>query len=342
MIEFESFLEWCEERFSDLKVSGNEIRVNSIFHPTGNDTKHRLWMSPSGGKHSRDYGVYHCFDTDRKGTLVGLIMMVDKCSFSEALEIAGGSTLTADLETQIEDFFSNQDDIFKEDESENGISLPEDCYFIDELDNNRTAAEASIYLESRKIPTKGLMICLYGDYKDRIIIPYYDKDHKLIYFNSRVLPKNDWQSKYLGPPKECGVGKEDVIFMNSWPEPGSKIYVTEGEFDAIVLNLCGLNAAACGSKNLSDIQINYLKDYEITIALDQDKAGKKALVVWYEKLKENGVTNFNFVSPPKTLKDWNDLYLMGDEKIVKAYIEKSEKIFTEERYIEMNFNFLNS
>lgn len=337
---FESFLEWAESKFGDVKVKGDEIRANSIFHPTDNDTKFRLWMSPSGGKHQREYGVYHCFDTDRKGTLIGLVMLLEKCPFSDALEIVGGTTLTADLEKQIDKFFADKEDILKE--IENTFSLPSDCYFIDNLKNNRTAIEAAMYLDARKIPTNGLMICLYGKYRNRIIIPYYNKDRELIYFNTRALINKDWIQKYLGPPKDVGVGKEDVIYMQQWPKSGSKIYVTEGEFDSIVLRLCGFNAAACGSKNLSEKQINFLRDYDIVIALDQDKAGKKALITWYEKFKDNGINKFYYVSPPKGFKDWNELYEKTDKDIIKAFIDKKERIFSEEQYIDMTFNFLKS
>jgi DNA primase len=338
---FETFLEWAEDKFGDIKVKGNEIRACSIFHPTDSDTKYRLWMSPSGGKHGREHGVYHCFDTDRKGTLLGLIMMIEKCPFEDALEIAGGTTLTADLEGQIDAFFANKEDTVEE--IENSICLPDDCYYIDEVkDNNRTAIEAAMYLETRKIPTEGLMVCLYGEYRDRIVIPYYDRDRELIYFNSRTLIDKDWIPKYKGPPKEIGVGKEDVIYMQHWPELGSKIYVTEGEFDSIVLRICGFNAAACGSKNLSETQINYLRDYDVIIALDQDKAGQKALITWYEQFKDNGINEFSYVSPPKGFKDWNQLYEKTDIAIVRAFVNKERKNFSEEQYVDMTFNFLKS
>lgn len=333
-IDFDFFREWAEDKFGDIKVKGEEIRANSIFHPTESDTKYRLWMSPSGGKNKREYGVYHCFDTDRKGTLIGLIMIVEKCSFQEALEIAGGTTLTSDLEKQIDEFFTDKDIL---QEIQSSLTLPEDCYFINDI-NHRAAIEASVYLENRKIPCDGLMICLYGKYKDRVVIPYYNSHGELIYFNCRNLNKKG--SKYLGPPKELGIGKEDVIYMKYWPKKGSKVYVTEGEFDAITLNICGFNSAACGSKNLSVKHIEYLRDYKIVIALDSDKAGQKALIEWYEKLKNNGVNEFSYVFPPKKVKDWNELYQKTDETIVKAFINKQEKKFSEEDLIDMTFNFL--
>jgi DNA primase len=118
--------------------------------------------------------------------------------------------------------------------------------------------------------------------------------------------------------------------------------VTEGEFDAIVLIICGFNAAACGSKNLSETQINYLRDYDVVIALDQDKAGQKALITWYEQFKDNGVNEFAYVSPPRGFKDWNQLYEKTDLPIVRAFINRERKIFSEEQYVDMTFNFLKS
>ena len=81
-----------------------------------------------------------------------------------------------------------------------------------------------------------------GRYKGRIIIPYYDKIGNLIYFNGRHLGNS--KCKYLGPPKDIGVGKEDVVFMaGKWPETGSIIYLCEGEFNAISLREAELNGA---------------------------------------------------------------------------------------------------
>ena len=76
-IDFDTFVNWAENRFDKIQVKGKEVCLNSIF--AENDSKFHLWCNPYGGKHERTFGVFHCWKTDRKGSLVSLVMEVDKC-----------------------------------------------------------------------------------------------------------------------------------------------------------------------------------------------------------------------------------------------------------------------
>ena len=341
MILFDAFTEWAESRFGDIKIKGNEIRANSIFHPTKSDTKFRLWMKPSGTtkKGERFDGVYHCFDTNQKGTLTGLVMLVDKCTYSEACDKIGGGTNLVQLEKKVEEFFANKyKEIDLESELKTQLSLPEGSVPLSYSSSDYSAIDACFWLDKRKMPVEGLFFCTEGKYKGRIVIPYYDRDGNLIYYNTRTMGKG---SRYLGPPKEIGAGKEDVVFAYVWPKTGTKVYLTEGEFDAIALNQCGLFAAAVGGKNLSDKQLELLSGYKICLALDNDSAGRGALLKMYEKLRSHGL-EISYVSPPKTekIKDWNNLYVLSDEKVVNAFIERHEKPFTEKDFLNISFEFL--
>ena len=86
-IDFNIFRTWAEEKFKKIDVKGSEIKLNSIF--ADNDDKFHLWCSPSGGKNARPYGVYHCWKTDKKGSLISLVMEVEKCNRQSAMEILG-------------------------------------------------------------------------------------------------------------------------------------------------------------------------------------------------------------------------------------------------------------
>ncbi len=324
MVDFDSFVDWCEDRFNgDVVVKGKEIRINSIFAPE--DNKHHLWCSPSGGKHHRDYGVYHCFKTDKKGTLISLIMEVDNCSYDEAKEILTGATSIGDLEDLIDDFFKNKEEEIEK-QKKAKLQLPPDCVLISSLPpNNIVRIKTESYLKDRKLPIDGLYFGTDEDYHDRIIIPYYDAEGVLIYFNSRAL--NDDGLRYLGPKKECGVGKLDVLYVPKWPAKGSRVYLTEGEFDALTLYLCGFNAAACGGKTLGEKQIEYLRGYKICLALDEDAAGFSGIIEMSRKLIANQFTDTTFVRPPKGLKDWNKMLKKFKPEIIQAWIQQNEKPF---------------
>jgi DNA primase len=321
-IDFDLFVEWAESRFNDIIVKGNEIKLNSIFCE---DSKHHLWCNPSGGKNQSPHGVFHCWKSDETGSLISLVMKVDDCSFEQALETLESTNYRLeDLEKQVQDIF-NKKEIVKVVEIENTkLKMPASTYFFDDLpSSNRYKKNAEEYLNKRKISTSGLMICVAGEYKNRIIIPYYNKKGDLIYYNGRYIGENT-SLRYLGPPKELGIGKSDVLYVPKWFEHG-EILLTEGEFDAITLFQCGLNSAAFGGKELSEAQINLLRPYDPILCLDADNAGGNALIMMGDFLLQKGFDNVSYVRAPKEHKDWNKMYEVCGERIVRAYIKQNKK-----------------
>lgn len=332
-IDFDLFLSWAEARFKDVIVKGDEIKINSIFCE---DYKHHLWCNPSGGKNHLPYGVFHCWKTDIKGSLISLVMKVDNCSFEDALEILDSTnTRLEDLEKKVSEIFekkSNQNFIEIE---KTKIDFPKGTYFFDDLPSiNYYRKNAEEYLGKRKISSKGLMICTEGEYKNRIIIPYYNKNGELIYYNGRYLGDNS-NLRYLGPPKSLGIGKGDVLFIPEWPADGEKIYLAEGEFDALSLRQCGYYSAAFGGKALSDAQVEILKPYIPVLCLDADKAGAEALIKMGDYLLKKGFSEVYFVRAPKEYKDWNGMLQNNSEKIVRFYISKNEKKYDFLKSIEL-------
>ena len=322
-IDFDLFVNWAESRFNDVIIKGEEVKLNSIFCE---DVKHHLWCNPSGGKNQSPYGVFHCWKTDTKGSLASLVMKVDNCSFEDALETLDSSNgRLEDLERKVAEIFEKKlDKKFLEIEKTK-IELPRETYSFDDLPSgNYYRKHAEDYLNKRKVSSKGLFVCTSGDYKNRIIIPYYNKNGQLIYYNGRYLGDNS-NLRYLGPPKSLGVGKGDVLFVPDWPEDGEKIYLTEGEFDAISLRQCGFHSAAFGGKSLSDAQVEILKPYIPVLCLDADKAGSEALPVMGDFLLRKGFSDISFIRAPKECKDWNAMLQNNGEKLVRFYINNNER-----------------
>lgn len=319
-INFNIFLKWCEDRFdAQVLVKGNEIRIHSIF---AHDEKFKCWCSPSGGKNHRVDGVYRCFLTDRKGTLPGLVSIVDGCTYFEAKQLLTTGVNLSDLEDQIDDFFNTKSSIEIPSFPSN-LQLPEYCFLIDTMPiENLYRYKAVEYLNNRKLSTQNLFVCTNGQYENRIIIPYYNSKRQLIYYNSRTLGNS--KLRYLGPPKTIGIGKGDVLYFTSHPKPQSKIYLTEGEFDALSLSVCEFNGVACGGKFLTDKQILMLKPYSVCLALDTDNAGFTALIEMIKKLQSFGI-KVSYVRPPQGYKDWNDMLVKLNSNIIKAWIEKHEQ-----------------
>lgn len=322
-IDFDKFLNWAESRFDDIVVSGNEIKLNSIFCE---DRKHHLWCNPYGGKTGNPHGVYHCWKTDQKGNLINLVMHVDKCSFDEALEIldtvSEGSI--ADLERKVQEMFdNNQKETTK---TTNKLELPSGCYGFEDLPSSNYLKKMAIdYIESRKLDKNNLLICTSGRYRNRILIPYFDKDGSLIYYNGRYIGDPGTNLRYLGPPKELGIGKGDVLYCPKWPNKGEKVYITEGEFDAMSLFVCGFNSIALGGKSMTEKQIDMIKDYVPVLCLDADEAGTLALPRVANSLFQKGFSKVFYVRPCIEFKDWNGLLVEKGYRILKYYINTQEK-----------------
>jgi len=341
-IDADLFLEWARSRFGDenlkFRKGGAEICTHSFFvnglpdFPDG-DTKFKLWMNPEGGKHSLENGVYRCWYTDNRGSLISLVSLVDKIPYSQAADLICNEIPLRALEEKVHKFFTNKitdNNIENEKEVKTTASLQLPAYSYDLSSMNRSNyfyINAMHYLNQRKIPCEGLYVCVEGDYKNRIVVPYYDKNGKLIYYNCRTLSENKSILRYMKPkPEEAS--QENVLFFKKWPNFGNKVYLVEGEFDAITLTLAGFNGCACGGKYLSPSQIELIRGYQIVLAFDNDASGKEALSNIGNELLAMGFTNIRYVRPPTIYKDWNDFLKDRNIETIKAYMEKYEKSYT--------------
>lgn len=324
MIDFNNFLEWAKDRFDgDVVVKGKEILINSIFTE---DHKHHLACNPSGGKYHREDGCYRCLKTDRKGTLIGLVMFVDNCTHEEAKDILCGGISIRVLEDQLDAFFKEKE---KQEEIKAKVQAKIPGVLISSLPNNSLRHKAESYLKSRKLPIEEFYLG-YSDNKDycnRIIIPYYDAAGELIYYNGRSMAK--WGPKYRNPDKELGLSKTDIIYAPKWPKAGSKVLITEGEFDAYTLYLCGFNGMACGGKKLFEKQIQLLKNYKVCLALDNDVSGFGALFEMAKLLVAAQFKDITYVFPPQGFKDWNEMYVALNKEILAVWIQSKEKVYDE-------------
>jgi len=314
--DFDAFLGWAESRFDSVLVAGREIKLNSIFT---NDHKHHLWCRP-------DKGVYHCWKTGEKGSLTKLVHIVDGCTYSEAAERIGAnySSSIRLLESRLQEIYDKD----KQTSQSGKIILPPNTFSISSLSkDNHYRLQAESYIKDRKLPIGNLMVCIAGEYKDRIVIPYYSPIGDLMYWNSRDLT-NKSNLRYRGPKKEeVGVGKEDVLWFDSWPKPKTKVYLTEGEFDAMSLNLTNLTAAACGGKSVSEKQMDMLKSYHVAIAFDADKSGAGALNKLGQVFERHADVEVTYVRPPTSYKDWNEMLKDAGPRVMSVYIQQNEKSF---------------
>jgi DNA primase len=333
MINYETFLRWAKDNFDNVSTSGSEVKVNSVFIE---DFHQHLWCNPSKN-------AFHCWKTDKSGNLYELVCLVNKCSYKEAAKILGIESELRLLEERVDKLFQKKETFhgetsLKPSPISKEIELPLYTVPIQSLDaNHQLRIYAEAYLKDRCLSPEELFICTGGEYRNRIVIPYYSPTGSLIYWNARDLTGKA-KAKYRGPDDDkFGVAKKEVLWMSKWAKSGTKIYLTEGEFDAMSLAECGFIAGAVGGKNLHATQIELLhvkqyqlvKSYRICLSFDADKSGKEALNKIGWNLLRNGIT-VSYVRPPVGFKDWNEMFVKKGKEIVQLWIATEEKLFTQD------------
>jgi DNA primase len=342
-VDYDTFLHWAKDHFGEenIRIKKSEILTHSPFC---DDHTYNLWMRPDGGKKEREKGVFRCWKTDTKGSLVKLVSDLDNIPYEEAEELLCGTISLRQLEKKLHEFYGSPVEPTIVIPKPHPVDLPPYTYLIEDLSQNHHYRQlAEKYLAARAIPSSDLYVCIKGDYKNRIVIPYYDDEGDMIYWNARTLSRRDDVIKYMKPDDES-IDPTRFLYMKKHPKAGSTIHLTEGEFDAMSLNLAGFYGAACGGKSLHGNQIEILRKFKVVIATDNDAkqrdAGLEALVTIGNSLLEKGFPEVFYVRPPVGYKDWNALLSSKGSHIVKSYIDKHTKTFNRWTEIALTSNHM--
>ena len=119
---------------------------------------------------------------------------------------------------------------------------------------------------------------------NRLIIPYL-KDGEITYLRGRHFPASlagaKDKKKYLGLIN-FSTNLTTVRFYNAdlfnEIEKGSRLIITEGEFDCMIVNQCGEHAVGVpGVSNFPFNKMDILMDYDVYLGFDNDKPGQDAM-----------------------------------------------------------------
>ena len=196
-------------------------------------------------------------------------------------------------------------------------TLPKEFISLQTYDNSHEMKIALAYLFSRGITKEDIIkynigYCKYGKYKQRVIIPSYNKFGQLNYFIARAYDDKIF-IKYDAPSIE----KDKIIgfeYFINWELP---IILCEGAFDAIAIKR---NAIPLFGKTISKELMKKLVESKIkTVYLALDNDALKASMKYAEELLSLGKEVYLIELSGK------DPSILGFEKIIKL-LQKAKSL----------------
>ncbi len=276
------------ETFGNYSDKGNEL----------------LFRCPSCNHHKRkfsvnlDKNVYKCWICDYRGRNIRRI--VRRFGTFTQLQKWDQITNRSDLE-KFADLFAESEHT----EDTPKVQLPKEFISLSAAKTPATGMYALNYLQKRGVTYQDILkwkigYCFSGEYKNRIIIPSFDRDGDVSYFIARSYSGDNY--KYKNPK-----ASKDITFNELYIDWNSDLILVEGVFDALVAgNAVPILGSTLrkGSKLLREIVRN---DTPIYIALDPDAAKKerkiiKTLLEYDVELYKVDITGYEDVgSMPKNI-----------------------------------------
>jgi hypothetical protein len=247
--------------------------------------------------------IYHCFNCSESGSFLQLYSQLKGLSISQAKK----DLYKFNPDNLIQQLSRRKiSKVIKEIEHTDHSYIIEDCVsedrVIDSIVYKSWVNILSEFRKSRYIPEQyDLFLAYKGNYKGRIIVPIYDEDGNMIYFQARKVPNTNVQPKYKNPTLKKG----DIIFNKHLFKRDKSIIVTEGLIDA---KMIGDQGTSClGSEITNDFikRLYSMTDENVVIAFDNDEPGSEALNKF---MKDNKYSKrvFYFLTPSE-YKDCKDI-----------------------------------
>jgi DNA primase len=278
-MDFKNYLilNFLEKIFDSPKKDKGELieyEYNCITETCKNDIdKYNLSYNLNKNK-------FKCWKCNYKGNLISLVK-----KFGDKDDYDMLSPIISDLKSQI-----NYDDLSKEKiiEKEIKLELPESFEFFYNSKDSFHKKNALNYLLNRGISEKEIKkyklgFTTKGKYKFRIIIPYYDKNNNLLYFDSRSFYPNI-KPDYLKPDSKI-IKKSDIIFNEELVSFDVPIFLVEGVFDMFPL----YNCIPLLGKRINNKLLHKIIKYKTSVILCLDEDALKDVIGIYFLLNSFGI-----------------------------------------------------
>ena len=241
----------------DLKQRGSQLYGACPLH--GGD-------NPQAFSVSLDKNLWNCFTHCRGGSVVDLLMALEKVDVREAGKL-GYEMLGIEHR-----------------EGDNPLPGPRPLDFRLSLNHDHP------YLRSRNVNRTtaqyfGIGHCDKGIMAGRIAIPIHDNRGRLVAYAGRSIDEE--QPKYQFPR---GFSKSRIVYNLNRVKASKarEIVVVEGFFDVMALHRSGIESVALMGSSLSTNQRDQLLSLEqrLTLCLDGDDAGRRGMAKALEMLRQ--------------------------------------------------------
>ena len=285
--------------YVSLKGAGSTFKGLCPFHSE---------KTPSFSVH-REKQLFHCFGCGAGGDIFSFVMLAEKVSFSESVQMVAEK-----CGVPIPSNHGWDDRKFDERRQLFEIYERAAAYFHQMLSTEEAAAARQV-LQKREIqpafaerfclgyaPASGLMTHLrlkdpagsglfvkndrgeiYERFRRRLMFPISNERGKTIAFGGRVLAA-EAQPKYLNSAESPLYSKSHVLYAlhlaRDAAQKGGRLVVVEGYFDCLSLHQAGIEnvVASCGT-SLTPAQVSIMARYvpEVVMNYDPDAAGQNAM-----------------------------------------------------------------
>lgn len=248
------------ETFGNYVDKGSELLFKC---PSCNHRKHKFSIN-------LNKNVFKCWICDYRGRSVRRAIR----RFGTFVQLQAWDAITnrSDLEKFSDLFMEPTHEQFRQ-----KLELPKDFVSLCANKIPATGMYAMRYLQKRGVTKADILkwkigYCFSGEYRNRIIIPSFDKEGDISYFVARSYVGDSY--KYKNPK-----ASKDITFNELYVDWNKDLILVEGVFDALV---AGNSVPILGSTLRKDS--NLLKeivrnDTPVYIALDPDAADKERKII---------------------------------------------------------------
>lgn len=266
---------------------------------------HGNFRTPAG-EVNKESGLFFCFSCQHTADLVELVMYVTKRTYFESVRFIEGKKTSIDFQSDILNKLVVKPEF-----------VPFDDVMIKRLNLQALdSPRAMRYFSGRKITEASVkkFSLGYSDKNDMVTIPVTAPDGMMIGFVGRSVEGKEFKNTN-------GLPKSKTLFNLHRVKSSREVYVVESSFDVIRLDQVGLPAVATLGANVSNKQIELLRQHfnDIYVIADNDEAGGGMA----SRISERLPGRVSVIQLEKKYKDIGD---MDDESIKNLNYEFDKSI----------------